>query len=166
LLIVPESQSLIEVLRAMQENHTLFALVVDEYGGTAGILTMEDLLEEIVGEIRDEADEEPPPVIEIAGQPGVYDVMPTVPLEELRSSIGLEWEGDDAREAISVVVLAKLGRLPRKGDRVRVGNFEAEVRALRRRRITRLRLHPHAKSVPLAAEPALSSIDTGESRPE
>ena len=57
-LFVPETQGLVDVLREMQQTHTPFAVVVDEYGGTSGIVTMEDLLEEIVGEIRDELDEE------------------------------------------------------------------------------------------------------------
>ncbi len=64
-VFVPETQNLVDVLREMQRTHTPIAIVVDEYGGTSGIVTMEDLLEEIVGEIRDEFDEEPAHIVEV-----------------------------------------------------------------------------------------------------
>src|SRR5262249_28591722 len=89
-LFVPEPQSLIDALRSMQESQILFGIVVDEYGGTSGLLTMEDLLEEIVGEIRDETDDdEAVKVREVPGSPGQWDVEATVAVDELRS-IGLE----------------------------------------------------------------------------
>ncbi|MBI2389777.1 MAG: HlyC/CorC family transporter [Deltaproteobacteria bacterium] len=146
-LYVPEPQSLIDVLRAMQQAQTLFALVVDEYGGTSGLLTMEDLLEEIVGEIRDEADEEEQPRIrEVAGEPGSWDVDPLLMLDDLRS-IGVEPPDDAAGEALGAWMVAELGRIPRKGDYVRLGPFDGEIRAIRRRRVVDVRLHPHAPTV-------------------
>lgn len=146
-LYVPEPQSLIDVLRAMQQAQTLFALVVDEYGGTSGLLTMEDLLEEIVGEIRDEADEEEQPRIrEVAGEPGTWDVDPLLLLDDLRS-IGVEPPEDAGGEALDAWMVAELGRIPRKGDYVRLGPFDAEIRAIRRRRVVGVRLHPHAPTV-------------------
>ena len=72
-LFVPETQGLLDVLRGMQQAHTPIAVVVDEYGGTSGIVTMEDLLEEIVGEIRDELDEEPAKVIKVPGAEDEWD---------------------------------------------------------------------------------------------
>jgi CBS domain containing-hemolysin-like protein len=154
-LFVPEPQSLIDVLRAMQQAQTLFAIVVDEYGGTSGLLTMEDLLEEIVGEIRDEADEdELPPLREVAAIPGAWDVDPRTVVDDLRG-IGVEPPEGAEGEGVGAWLVGQLGRVPRRGDRVRLGPFDAEIRAIRRRRVVRVRLHPHAPTVrPAAAEPA------------
>jgi CBS domain containing-hemolysin-like protein len=154
-LFVPEPQSLIDVLRAMQRSHTLFAIVVDEYGGTSGLLTMEDLLEEIVGEIRDEADEEEVPNLRAAvDAPGAWDVLPTTPMDELRP-LGIDLvdsEPEASGDNVGAYVVRKLGRPPRFGDRTRVGDYEIEVRMVRRRRIERLRLYPHTPSAKQASE--------------
>ena len=166
-LFVPEPQSLIDVLRSMQHTNTLFAIVVDEYGGTSGILTMEDLLEEIVGEIRDEADEdEIPNVREVPGSPGVYDVEAGASIDELRA-IGVELEGEHSGESVGSWVVRHIGRIPRHGDRVRLGPFDAEVRGLRRRRIVRVRLYPRAPTIRPVAVPhdAIELDGDRESRP-
>ena len=159
-LYVPESQSLIDVLRSMQHTQTLFAIVVDEYGGTSGILTMEDLLEEIVGEIRDEADdEEIANVREVPTAAGTYDVEANASLDELRP-LGIELD-DDTGQTVGAYVVKLLGHVPRRGDRVRLGAFDAEVRAIRRRRLVRVRLYPRQPTMrPIAvAEVRTSEID-------
>ncbi len=156
-LFVPEPQSLIDVLRAMQQQQSLFAIVVDEYGGTSGIITMEDLLEEIVGEIRDEADEEElPPLREAAGEPGAWDVDPRASLDELRG-LGVEQLEGEEGQSVGAYLVGKLGRVPRKGDRVRLGPFDAEILAIRRRRVVRVRLHPHAPTVRPIPVPQLAA---------
>ncbi len=138
-LFVPETQGLVDVLRAMQEANTPIAVVVDEYGGTSGIVTMEDLLEEIVGEIRDEFDEEPAKVLKLAGEESAWDIDARATMEELRG-IGALVDDDLWAEPVGSVVLEKLGRLPRKGDRVMIAsNVMATVTAVSRRRITRVR---------------------------
>jgi len=85
ILFVPEVQSGVDVLREMQRKQTPIAVVVDEYGGTSGILTMEDLLEEIVGEIRDEFDEEPQKVVKVPGTEDAWEVDGRAAMEELRA---------------------------------------------------------------------------------
>ncbi|MBK7397611.1 MAG: HlyC/CorC family transporter [Myxococcales bacterium] len=158
-LFVPEASSLIDVLRQMQQSNTLFAIVVDEYGGTSGLLTMEDLLEEIVGEIRDEADEdEAPRVREAHNVPGAWDVDPDVLLDELRG-LGVDPEDGTGGEPLAAHVVKLLGRIPRKGDRVRLGPFDAEIRAIRRRRVVRLRLYPHAPTMRPAPAVQITQLD-------
>jgi CBS domain containing-hemolysin-like protein len=159
ILYVPEPQSLIDVLRSMQQAQTLFALVVDEYGGTSGLLTMEDLLEEIVGEIRDEADEEEQPRLrELPGIAGTWDVDPLLPIDELRS-INVETPDGSEGEALGAWIVGQLGRIPRRGDRVRLGPFDAEIRAVRRRRVMRVRLHPHAPTIVPPIAPEIRELD-------
>jgi CBS domain containing-hemolysin-like protein len=139
-LFVPETQSLLEVLRSMQRTQTPIAVVVDEYGGTSGIVTMEDLLEEIVGEIRDEFDEEPANIVAVQNQEGVWDVDARTAMEDLRS-LGISVLPAHAAEAVGTVVLSALGRLPRRADRVDITiDATAEVTALSRRRVTSVRI--------------------------
>ena len=140
ILFVPETQSLLDVLREMQKAQTPIAVVVDEYGGTSGIVTMEDLLEEIVGEVRDELDVEAARITKITGEPNLYDVDAKATMEELRA-IGIEVQDDEAAEAVGAVVLARLGRIPRIGDKVELGEWtRAEITSVSRRRIIRVRV--------------------------
>jgi CBS domain containing-hemolysin-like protein len=138
-LFVPESQSLLDVLRAMQKEQSHIAVVVDEYGGTSGIVTLEDLLEEIVGEIRDESDEESATINKLGE--GTFDVDPRVTLDEL-ARVGLVYDDSaDAVEPIGSVVLSATGRLPRVGDRAKIArNGQATITGVSRRRITRVRV--------------------------
>jgi CBS domain containing-hemolysin-like protein len=140
ILFVPESQSLIDVLREMQRSQIPIAVVVDEYGGTSGILTMEDLLEEIVGEIRDELDVEVARVSKVTTEEDAFDVDARATMEELRV-IGVEPEEDESAETVGTVVLTRLGRIPRIGDKVMlVPNAVAEITSVSRRRIVRVRV--------------------------
>jgi CBS domain containing-hemolysin-like protein len=139
-LFVPEVQTGVDVLREMQRKQVPIAVVVDEYGGTSGIVTMEDLLEEIVGEIRDEFDEEPQRVVKVAGADDTWEVDGRVPMDELRS-VGVRVPEADAGESVGALVVELLGRLPRAGDKVDFGNgATAVVTGVSRRRVTRVRV--------------------------
>ena len=139
-LFVPEVQSGVDALREMQRKQVPFAVVVDEYGGTSGLLTMEDLLEEIVGEIKDEFDEEPQRVIKVAGATDTWEVDGRASMEELRT-IGFEAHEAALGETAGARVVEILGRLPRAGDKVELGHgVTAEVIGIGRRRVTRLRV--------------------------
>ena len=139
-LFVPETQGLLDVLHDMQREQVPLAIVVDEYGGTSGMVTMEDLLEEIVGEIRDEFDEEPQRIAKIPGQESAWEVDAATTVDELKS-IGVEIPAADLAGPIGPLVLEELGRVPRKGDKVMIAsNAQATVASLSRRRITRIRI--------------------------
>jgi CBS domain containing-hemolysin-like protein len=139
-LFVPETQSLLDVLRDMQKSQIPIAVVVDEYGGTSGIVTMEDLLEEIVGEIRDELDVEAARVVKVASEENAWDVDARATMEELRH-IGIHIEDEQSAETVGVVVLNHLGRIPRIGDKVELGpDGTAEITSVSRRRIIRVRI--------------------------
>jgi CBS domain containing-hemolysin-like protein len=151
ILFVPETQTLLDVLRGMQQAQTPIAVVVDEYGGTSGIVTMEDLLEEIVGEIKDELDVEAARLVPVPGQPNVWDVDARATVEELRN-IGIDVEEHEWAEPVGAVVLARLGHIPRIADRVELGQHAtAEITSVSRRRIMRIRLRwkkPPSESAP------------------
>jgi CBS domain containing-hemolysin-like protein len=151
ILFVPEVQSGIDVLREMQRKQVPIAIVVDEYGGTSGIVTMEDLLEEIVGEIRDEFDEEPQRVLRVPGVEGTWEVDGRAAMEEMRA-IGVAVPDSELGEQVGAFVVELLGRLPRAGDKVDLSRgATAEVTAISRRRVTRVR-------VVLKREPEIAGV--------
>lgn len=146
-LFVPEQKGCLDLLREMQKTQIPIAIVVDEYGGSSGIVTLEDLLEEIVGEIRDEFDEEPAHVTRV-GETNAWDVDGRAAMEELRK-IGVEINPDEAGEAVSTVVQTRIGRIPHTGDKAELcPGFTVEVSGMRRRRITsvRVRMKPEEKA--------------------
>jgi putative hemolysin len=151
-LFVPEVQSGVDVMREMQRKQIPFAVVVDEYGGTSGIVTMEDLLEEIVGEIRDEFDEEPQKVLRVPGAEDTWEVDGRAAMEELRA-IGVTVADAELGEPVGARVVEVLGRLPRAGDKVELARgATATVTGVSRRRVTRVRVQVE-KQPPAGEQP-------------
>jgi CBS domain containing-hemolysin-like protein len=149
-LFVPETQSLLQILGMMQRAQTPIAVVVDEYGGTSGLLTMEDLLEEIVGEIKDELDVEAARIVKVPNDEGTWDVDARATLEELRP-MGVQVPEEEWAETVGTVVLGRLGHIPRVGDKVALGpDATAEITSVSRRRImrVRLRVRPSLQTLP------------------
>ncbi|MGC8781900.1 MAG: hemolysin family protein [Anaerolineae bacterium] len=133
---IPESKKVDELLQEMQQRHVHMAVVVDEYGGTAGIVTIEDLLEEIVGEIQDEYDAEQPTVEVVREDEYLFDAR--TPLDEVYEhlNIALPEEGGDT---LGGFIYSQLGRVPAVGDRVEFGDVVFEVLSVAGRRIKQVR---------------------------
>jgi len=133
---VPESKRVSELLKEMQRRQAQMAIVVDEYGGTAGLVTVEDLLEEIVGEIRDEYDVESETVTDEGD--GVFLFSGKVSVDEVRDRLGVEIEREGF-ETVGGYLLSHLGRMPYVGEVVEFDDLAFEVVEVERRRITRVR---------------------------
>jgi putative hemolysin len=134
---VPESKRVSELLKEMQRRQAQMAIVVDEYGGTAGLVTVEDLLEEIVGEIRDEYDVESETVVDEGD--GTFVFSGKVNVDEVNDRLGIEVEREGF-ETVGGYLLSHLGRMPYVGERFEVDGLDVEVLEVERRRITKVRL--------------------------
>jgi putative hemolysin len=141
IMFVPEQMPVPLLLRDFQESHKHMAAVVDEYGVTQGIVTLEDVIEEMVGEIEDEFDS--PGDATVRPEGNGYRVSGICPLHELQLRLSLhdmeDWEGIDT---LGGYILKQLGRLPEAGDTVRVGPFDARVLSIERRRVGEVLLTP------------------------
>jgi CBS domain containing-hemolysin-like protein len=132
LSFVPETLPLDELLRRMRAERVHLAAVLDEYGGTSGIVSLENVIEEIVGEIQDEFDLERPEIVAMG--PGRYRVDGGMLVEDLEDALDLEISERD-EDTIGGVVLSELGRRPRVGDAVEVGPLRLRVAEAERNRI-------------------------------
>jgi CBS domain containing-hemolysin-like protein len=161
LIYVPPSMSVLDLLLKMQTSQLHLALVVDEYGGTDGLVSIEDLVEEIVGEIADEHDVEEAPLIRVDPRLGLIADART-PVEDLEQHIGIELVTEEQEEDIDTlggVVFSITGRIPARGELVHhPSGVEFEVLDADPRRIKKLRIHlPQEKSSAKADTKAGSS---------
>jgi CBS domain containing-hemolysin-like protein len=136
-LFVPETKQLADLLRELQASHKHLALVVDEYGGTAGLVTIEDLLEEIVGEIVDEHDEDEPEVQRL--KDGSYRLDGMTSLDALGVLFGVDLE-DEPYETVGGMIFGSLGDLPEPGSKVTAHGLEFTVENVDDRRVDLLRV--------------------------
>jgi CBS domain containing-hemolysin-like protein len=142
--VIPESASLDIVLETMQRAQAHMAVVIDEHGGTAGIVNLEDLFEEVVGEL-DEGVPTAPPILPLAD--GAVSAAGTLRLDELGQHFNLELEHEEV-ESVSGLVLERLGRPPVVGDIVEYGRIRLEVTEISGRGVRRVTatLLPEAES--------------------
>ncbi len=133
---VPESKTLTAQLRDFQRRPSGIAIVVDEFGGTSGIITLEDVLEEVVGEIHGEYDLDFTPAVEREGEDRFW-VDGSVPLDDLSELLGVELESEEV-STVGGLVYAELGRVPQPGEQLYVAGFRVVVEQVERRRIKRV----------------------------
>ncbi|HKI01240.1 MAG TPA: hemolysin family protein [Thermoanaerobaculia bacterium] len=134
---VPETLELDRLLKRMRTERFHMAAVIDEYGGVSGVVTLEDVIEEIVGSIQDEFDVEKP---ELQAQgDGVYEVSGGMLVEDLEEALGVEFSERD-EDTIGGVVLSELGRNPQEGDRVELGPVTIEVLEFQLNRVNTVRI--------------------------
>lgn len=138
-LFIPESKPVRELLHEFQEQKVHIALVLDEYGGTAGLVTIEDILEELVGEIRDEYDPADPAVLTRIND-HTAEIDARMRIDELNDQLKIELPESENYETIGGFVFSRMGRIPKVGERCDDENVAIEVIAAEPRRIKRLRL--------------------------
>ena len=133
-----------EALRELRTRKVHMAIAVDEYGGTAGLVTIEDILEEIVGEIHDEfdADEDAAEVRKIDDR--TAEMPAKIRLDEVEEVLGVEIPDNGTYETVGGFLIASIGKIPAKGQRFAVNGFDFTVLDADERRIKRLRMHVRA----------------------
>jgi CBS domain containing-hemolysin-like protein len=168
-LIVPETKPLDDLLADLQRERASMAVVIDEYGRTAGIVTIEDIIEEVVGEIADETDPAVAGIRRLAN--GDWWVRGHVPITDL-ADYGLELPVDsEAYNSIGGFVFGELGRLPKRGDMVRANGYSLRVESVRENRVDAVRIRDHeavqerapgVEGAPRPVEEAASTPRRGE----
>jgi magnesium and cobalt transporter len=136
--VVPETKKVSELLREFKRGHQHIALAVDEFGGTAGLVTMEDLLEEIVGEIRDEYDAEER--LWIAEPGGSWSVDARAALADLNAELSLGLPEDGEMASLGGFMVTQMGRVPRKGEGLAYKDLRMSVLEGTARRLLKVRV--------------------------
>ena len=136
---VPETKRVPDLLREMQANQVHMAIAVDEFGGTAGLVTIEDLLEELVGEIADEYDDEEPMVVK--EDDGSYLIDARLDIDDLGDLLGTTIPDEDW-DTVGGLILGLAGRVPAEGENFEFNRHMITVERVQGRRVARVRLHP------------------------
>ena len=136
---VPETKTAAELLKSMQTNHVQIAVVIDEYGGVAGLVTVEDILEEIVGEIEDEDTEEEEIIEIVEGADGYFDVLGSTEIDKIERLFEIELEDEDF-STIAGLVTTETGYVPKVGDQLELRGLSIEVVKADEKRLQLLRL--------------------------
>jgi CBS domain containing-hemolysin-like protein len=148
-MFVPETKRVPELLREFQRRQAQMAIVVDEYGGTAGLASIEDLLEEIVGEIRDEYDVEAEPIVE--EEDGAWTFSAKVNIAEVNERLGVTIR-PEGFETVGGYLLSQVGRVPAVGEVFEIDELEVVVLEAERRRIHKVRMRRLPQPEPQATQ--------------
>ncbi|HVF46346.1 MAG TPA: hemolysin family protein [Pyrinomonadaceae bacterium] len=151
-LFVPETKTASELLKNMQVNHVQVAIVIDEYGGVAGLVSVEDILEEIVGEIEDEDIEEEEIIEIVEAEGGYYDVLGSTEIDKVERLFETDLEDEDYT-TIAGLVTSEAGYVPGVGERLTLRGLDIEIREADEKKLHRLRLR-------LAYEPQDADSET------
>lgn len=152
---IPETKKISEVLKDLRDNKSHMAIVIDEYGGTAGILTLEDIIEEIIGEVMDEYDAEQKLILE--HEDGSITVNARLDIEKLEDFLDVEFpEGDF--ESVGGFIISLLGKVPEINEKIVYENLEITIETATSRKIDRVRIRK--------LDPELSGKPSGESPEE
>ena len=137
---VPETKDLASLLREFQANRVHITIIIDEYGGTAGLVTFEDILEELVGEIADEHEAPPvPPINRIDDK--TADIDARIRVEELNETLDMALPEDEAYDTVGGYIFSKLGRIPTVGESIVENGAKIEILEAEERSVSRLRIH-------------------------
>ncbi len=158
---IPETKPVADLLEEMQKAHVQLAMVIDEYGGVCGLVTVEDILEEIVGEIEDEdiAGEELEEIVE--GPDGFYEVPGSTEIGKIEQLFDMEIEADDFT-TIAGLVINEQGTVPNAGERLEIRGLEVEVLEADERRISRLRVRAKPETVTDETDEKQKQISAGK----
>lgn len=152
---IPETKKISEVLKDLRDNKSHMAIVIDEYGGTAGILTFEDIIEEIIGEVMDEYDAEQKLIVEF--EDGSISVNARLEIGKLEDYLGIEFpEGD--YESVGGFIINMTGKVPQLNDEISYENLEIVIEAANSRKIDRVRI----RKVDKATRSAASMEESGQ----
>ena len=138
---VPETMRIFELLKELQKEKQKFAIVVDEFGGISGVVTMEDIIEEIVGEIQDEYDDDSPQIIQKKDH---FIVKGNADISEVCDLLHLEIEEEDF-QTVAGLISYKLGKIPKRQDFVTIDKYRFEVLEIEKNRIKKVKIYSDQK---------------------
>jgi CBS domain containing-hemolysin-like protein len=147
-VFVPESQSAASVLKDMRKGRHHLAIVIDEFGGFSGIVSLEDLLEQIVGDIRDEHDVEEAPIVDLGDGRLVVDA--SLPLADLARYLGTELPADGDYHSLGGFLASHHGRVPEVGATLSIFGLEFIVREADDRRVAKVEIHRESPPMSIA----------------
>ena len=136
---VPETKSIIKILEDFKTQKVHMAIVIDEYGGTVGVVTIEDLIEEIFGEIRDEYDKEEEEAIKEKG-PNTYEVDAMLDIETINKELDIELPESEDYESLGGLIMNELGEIAKAGDIVKISGVELKVLEIQKMRISKVQI--------------------------
>ena len=139
---IPETMRISELLKELQKSKQKFAVVVDEFGGISGVVTMEDIIEEIVGEIKDEYDED---IEQIIKEKDYFIVKGDTDIDTLQDKLNIKIDEDEDYQTVAGLISYKLGKIPLKFDKVIIKNFTFEVISIEKNRIRKVKIYNEEK---------------------